>query len=218
LADAKGSDPPVMVEGYLLKSTSWGFHTLRHEEKLPPLTAIRNSNLLSDYAICHDSACAKYISEYDTLWKDPRNRTYLMKRQVPMNLEQYHRSEGVTRESGDEFVNFLEYRNAAPLPREGVLEVAFSLQSEADPLQLDIVLSARNADDQVIYADVTGVNWIRPHWQGERLHFRRPFSLPEGAHSMICYFWNPKKTHYEVTVEPVQLLQAAPTNSAERGF
>jgi hypothetical protein len=75
--------------------------------------------------------------------------------------------------------------------------------------QTELVIAAYGADEERLYYDFIPLNWVRQHWDGEHLKFRRLLNLPKGCTRVSSYLWNIKEGPIEVEVLDVGLLEAS---------
>ncbi|MCA1751717.1 MAG: ArnT family glycosyltransferase [Cryomorphaceae bacterium] len=203
-------DDNTTVESYFLTATSWGYNTIIHNTLLSPIIPTRFANNRADYAICYRDRCDGLALTHDTVYKDPRNDIYLMKRNLPWEWEAFEQAEELLKyEGNDEFINFYVTEDSVTLARFEAMDLRLSVKSDAEPLLCDIVISARNENDKVIHYEFMALNWMREKWDGNTLQARRMVKLPEGSHKLVCYVWNMKEAEISVAFEEITLLESA---------
>lgn len=202
-------DGHVTVESYFLTSSSWSLCALSRDTKLAPIIPARNARGLADYAICHDFRCDPYAATHDTVYKDPRNKTYLMKRRTPAAWHLLKESEALPYFNGDaELFDFFAVEDEDILKRLGAVDLTLQVKADASPLVCDIIIAATGEKGEKTFHDFAALNWIREEWQGDTLTIRRMVNLPEGSRKLVCYVWNIRKADVRIAFDRITLLEA----------
>ncbi len=204
------------IEGYRLMMTTWGYESLKHKEPLQPFIPEAAANGRADYLMCHRKACDPYVQSHDTLFKDPRNETYLLKRRTPVQWEHYASISELPPpyEGNALYINLWESTDSSLIAPLEAIEFDFSLHTSKPMPLAELIVSARNANDETIYYLEVGLSWIKPHYEGDTLHLRRIIDLPEGTAKMVCYIWNMTEKPIGVTVHDIRLLRTLNLGSA----
>lgn len=203
-------DGGVTVESYFLTGSSWAFNAFESETKVSPIIAARSAKGRADYAICYRNRCDPYTSTHDTVYRDPHNDTYLMKRREPVQWRPFKEVNDPPGFEGDaKYFNFFVSDDVEILNRIGAMDLKFRVQSDAQPLVCDVVISVRDESDKVIHYEIVSLDWIREQWRGDSASLRRLIHLPEGSHKLVCYIWNLRETEVSISFDEITLLESA---------
>ncbi len=198
------------LEGYRLLASSWGYHRLRAEQKLPPLTPRRNGAGRSDYAICYSGDCERYSTRYDTLASDPRNDVHLLKRkEIHRPAEIAIPADGVNYTGSDHYINMWESRDAAMLDTLDAVYIKASISTSVKHLPMDFIISADDVDGNHHYYDMLPINWVYSEWDGREFEAFRYLDLPPNTGRIIVYFWNLRDMPCSVELEEFRAFSSA---------
>lgn len=203
--------PPgeVSVESYFLTASSWAFRSADLENPLPPVQSARHARGRADYAVCHEFRCDPYAVTHDTVYKDPRNETYLMARRTLAEWRVLKVSDTLPAFKGKaERFDFFVSEDAEILGRLGAVDITLRAQSESAPLLCDIVITAADEKGKMTLYDFTSLNRIREEWRGDTLSLTRMVHLPEGSTKLVCYVRNLRKAEVSIDFDRIILREA----------
>lgn len=199
----------VSAESYFLTASSWAFHSADRETALPPVQSARQARGRADYAVCHEFRCDPYAETHDTVYRDPRNETYLMKRRTPGAWRVLKVRDTLPTFTGKaERFDIFVSDDREILDRLGAVDITLRAQSETVPFLCDIVVAAADEKGKMTLYDFTSLNWIREEWRGDTLSLRRMVHLPKGSAKLVCYARNLRKAEVSIAFDKITLLES----------
>lgn len=204
------SSQPLIISGDRLLEMSWGYHNVRSTEIMPPFAHDSKDSLhLSDFILCHPSKCNRFNRDYDLVFQD-RSHMKILKRKNKLHLDTiFNLDEPLQIEGNQEFINFIDTRDLAVLLTANVLEMEVNFSSSNSPLDVNIVITGSNEENDKLFYDFIPIKWIRNSWNGETLHFRRPVYIPPNTERLLIYAWNINGVNQKLNLKSLTLYRGS---------
>ncbi len=206
---------PLIVEGYKLYMLSWGYHNVKSDGRLAPLATRQFSSNCADFQICYADECNPYQAEFMPVWENYPGGIALLKRKTPVLFESTYKevSDSSKTESGL-YAGIIVTDSEEQIKELKAIEYSAVLDIPEESTSIQVVVAARDESDQNIYYDYFSLRWIRNEWKNDSLNFIRPVNLPAHASKLVCYFYNPDQSTFEIKSSEVKLLTISNTKES----
>jgi hypothetical protein len=199
---------PPMISGYKLFPLSWAYENLKSEAPLPPMTPREYDSGIADFHICYLNECDPLLIDYRDITPVEGEDVRLLERIEKIEFDTLAKS-AIDEYIGEaEYFNLLETRNVDDISRTEAIHLDFEINSDLDPCTIDLIITAQDENEGMLYYDFIPLHWVRDQWHGEQLKITRPVKFDDSTKRVICYLWNRNKAKIEVTKANAILLKA----------
>jgi len=199
---------PPMVSGYKLFPLSWAYENLKSSNPLPPLIPQEFDNGVADFHICYCDDCDSISEYYTDITPQDNLEVRLFERTEKIRFDTLITSTLEEYKGAAEFVNLQETRDLDYLSQVDAVHLDFRINSELDPCTINLVITAQDENEGLLYYDYIPLHWVRDQWLGERFSVTRPVAFGGNEKRLICYLWNRNKERMEILDSKVSLLYA----------
>ena len=129
----------------------------------------------------------------------PHGRMELLERDAPLRTIVTLDTTRFFGASNSEFVELWAPDPSTLHGKELLAEVDASITAEHDPLELRVVVEAKDAKGDPLHYDVIDIEDLRTRWHGDRLHvLRRIPAFKEPPSRVVVYLWDPQRQPYAI--------------------
>ena len=196
-------DRPLLIGGYRQNPRTWIYHAaLRTSLPDRPGGAL---NFLDDAGFPQPTCDLLIIDTthflapegFRTLYTASHGRLVLMERILPLRTEVRRDSTWSVNKTEEEYVPLWSPEGASVHGKEWLIEVDGSVISANDPLELRLVIEAKDAEGNQLHYDVIDIEDQLAVWNGDRLHIlRRLPAFADEPARVVAFFWNPRKQSF----------------------
>lgn len=190
------SEQPLLIGGYRQNPRVWVYGSMLRGGTLNFIDDTGFPQPTCDLLIL-DPAFFTPPEGFHPVLSATHGRLTLLERSQPLRTAVVLDSAFTDHEGDSEFLELWSPNAESAHGREWLIEVEAILHAERQPLELRVVVEARDANGELMHYDVVDIEDQRPVWQGDRLHaLRRLPAFDDRPARIACYFWNPRRQHF----------------------
>jgi hypothetical protein len=139
---------------------------------------------------------------YDTMYVDDANGVYLLKRKYPIKWSEPKTMELRTNEinGSDEFYELLNDASSRLPGTTGALELNATISVKGGLWDGQLIITSADSSGNGTYTSIP-MHWLRPAWNGHKLHLKQTYHFGKDAVSIKVYFWNINKQELNIHVD-----------------
>ncbi|MBK7384016.1 MAG: hypothetical protein IPI81_11925 [Flavobacteriales bacterium] len=147
---------------------------------------------------------------FHTVYTAQHGRMNLMEAETALRDSVVRDSTWAIPSTNEEFKGLWSPDPEALQGRAWLIEVDASITSDNEPLELRLVVDAKDANGNPLHYDVINLDDQRISWKGDRLHVLRllpSFSVPA---QVTAYLWNPRQQYFAMDRVRVIIREVVP--------
>jgi len=191
-----------MLSADYLNELGWAYYNFQNDAELQLLQRDPVPDTLSDLMIARPADFDFASVPYDTMYVDDANGVYLLNRRHSVNWSEPKILEVNTTEihGSDEFYELLN-DSVSRLPGpNGALELNATITVDGGLWDGQLIITSADSTGNGTYTSVP-MHWLRPAWNGHKLHLKRTYLFGESALTFKVYFWNIYKQELDIKIE-----------------
>jgi hypothetical protein len=192
----------LMLSAEYLNELGWAFYNFQNDAELQLLQRDPVPDTLADLIIARPADFDFASIPYDTMYVDDANGVYLLKRKHPIKWSEPKAMELRTNEinGSDEFYELLNDATSRLPGTTGALELSATVSVKGGLWDGQLIITSADTSGNGTYTMIP-MHWLRPAWNGHKLHLKQTYHFGKDAVSVKVYFWNINKQELNIHVD-----------------
>ncbi|TVR39410.1 MAG: hypothetical protein EA392_06605 [Cryomorphaceae bacterium] len=200
LKEQSAQDTPLRISGGRIHELSWAHLNIINKSQLPLLETKHHPDPGADLVLIHQSSNEPIDFEYTILFTSPCTGFSLIKPKRTQAFETLPDTLSLAAKAlgNPTYFNLAEWKVDSIAGECGLLNFGLSANSMGNPMHVQIVIKAENAEGKKLSYEIIPLYWVRKHWKDDELLVHRYYRFPPGATRAIVYLWNIGENEFEV--------------------
>lgn len=191
-------DRPLLIAGYRQNPRAWIYGAAIRDLPLNFLDDAGFPQPTCDLMII-DPDFFKRPPGFHALFAAPHGRMELLERDAPLQTRVALDTTRVFGSSDAEFVELWSPDPSTLNGKEHLVELDAQITAEHEPLELRLVVEAKDAQGNGLHYDVIDIEDQRTQWHGDGLHIlRRLPAFKDPPSRVVVYLWGPQRQTYAI--------------------